>query len=87
MVAVGHVAPEVQGGEGLRGWVAAAEGDKGGWGHGLNRPQPASRGTCEKEGRCVLVHIHLCVGMCVDVWAFQNCEGIQGLQEMEGMRI
>lgn len=35
MVAVDHVTSEVQGEE--RGWVAAAEGDKGRWGHGLNR--------------------------------------------------
>lgn len=85
MVAADHVTSQVQGEE--RGRVAAAEGGKGGGGHGLNRPQCASLRECEKEGRCAMIHLHICAGMRVNIWSLQNYEAIQGLQEMEGMRI
>lgn len=68
-------------GEALRGWVFAAEGDRGRWGHSL------PIWMCEKKGRCVTIHIHIWVAVCVNVLTFRQCEATEGLQETEGMSI
>lgn len=88
MVAEGHLTAEVQGEEGTEGQerVPAAErGGQGKLGHGLNGPQRESLGDVRRRAMGLILRVHIYV--CVNVWIFWDWEAIQGLQEMEGVRI